>query len=253
MVDSTPKKRVNVPEIIHTKWDEMLTPYFSIASKVKERSSNLIEQSFKTRYGIVVDLRDFVSRMESVIYKLRWATSGLEYLLEVSGKYTGSYDASMRGFTDAIPEEFIFQEDVFFSFAYSALDIVGGIIDKLVETGISKRKVSFTTVLDFLASSRSSELIDELKKDSDTGWIHEFRQYRIFVTHHSAIRPHNRFTHTMSSKTTEINLFMLPDDPRKTPFSYDEKKRELAPYCQEVLAKELDVMKALLEFVETLI
>ena len=89
MVDSTPKKRVNVPEIIHTKWDEMLTPYFSIASKVKERSSNLIEQSFKTRYGIVVDLRDFVSRMESVIYKLRWATSGLEYLLEVSGKYTG--------------------------------------------------------------------------------------------------------------------------------------------------------------------
>ncbi len=149
MVDSAPKKRVNVPEIIHTKWDEMLTPYISIASKVKERSSNRFDQSFKTRYGIVVDLRDFASRMESVLYKLGWAARSLEYLLEVYGKYTGSFDASMRGMTDSIPEDFIFQEDVFFYFAYSALDIVGGIIDTLVETGIDKRNVSFHNCIGF--------------------------------------------------------------------------------------------------------
>ncbi|MGA3406704.1 MAG: hypothetical protein ABSD49_13310 [Candidatus Bathyarchaeia archaeon] len=157
--------------------------------------------------------------------------------------------------TDSIPEDFIFYQDVFFYFAYSALDIVGGIIDTLVETDIDKRNVYFTTVLNFLASSKSpfaGPLFYELKKDSDTGWIHEFRQYRIFVTHHPAIRPRTRFSHTASSKTTEINLFMLPDDPSETSFTY-EKKRELAPYCQEVLARELDVMKVLLEFVEKLL
>ncbi|MGA3405941.1 MAG: hypothetical protein ABSD49_09445 [Candidatus Bathyarchaeia archaeon] len=186
----------------------MLTAYNSIVAKLNERSSNRFEQSFKTRYGIVVNLRDFASRMDSVLYK-RWAAKSLEYLLEVYGKYTKSFHASIRGMTDFIPEDFIFHEDVFFYFAYSALDIVGGIIDTLVETAIDKRKVYFTTVLNFLASSRSpfaGSLIDELKKrDSDTGWIHEFRQYRIFVTHHSAIRPRSRFSHTASSETTEIN------------------------------------------------
>jgi hypothetical protein len=44
---------------------------------------------------------------------------------------------------------------------------------------------------------------------------------------------------------------MLPDDPNETSFAY-EKKRELVPYCQEVLTRELDVMKVLLEFVEKL-
>jgi len=186
----------------------MLTAYNSIVAKLNERSSNRFEQSFKTRYGIVVNLRDFASRMDSVLYK-RWAAKSLEYLLEVYGKYTKSFHASIRGMTDFIPEDFIFHEDVFFYFAYSALDIVGGIIDTLVETAIDKRKVYFTTELNFLASSRSpfaGSLIDELKKrDSDTGWIHEFRQYRIFVTHHSAIRPRSRFSHTASSETTEIN------------------------------------------------
>jgi len=254
LVDSTPKTRLDLPEIIHTKWDEMLTPYNSIAFKVKDRSSNHFEQSFKTRYEIVVDLRDFAYRMESVLYKLRWAARGLEYILRVYGKYTGSIDASMRGLMDPIPEDFIFYEDLFFYFAYSALDIVGGIIAMLVETAIDKRNVYFTTVLNFLASSRSpfeGSLIAELKKDCDTGWIYEFRQYRNFVTHHSAIRPRVRFSHT-PSMATEINLFMLPDNPSETSFTY-EKKRELAPYCQEVLARELDVMKVLLEFVENLI
>jgi hypothetical protein len=253
LVDSTPK--LNVPDIIHTKWDEMLIPYNNIASKVKERSSDRYEQSFKTRNGTVVDLRDFGSRLESVLYKLRWAAKGLEHLLNVYGKYTESIDASLRGMTESVTEDFFFYEDVFFYFGYSALDIVAGIIDKLLETGIKKRRVYFTTVLDFLATSKSpfvGSLIDDLKKESDTGWIYEFRQYRIFVTHHSTIRLQSRLSHTASSKTTEINLFMLPDDPSKTSCTY-EKKRELAPYCLEVLAKELDVVKVLLGFIENLI
>lgn len=255
MVDSTPNERINVPEIIHSKWDEMLTPYNSIITKLNERSSDRFVHSFKTRYGIIVNLRDFASRMHSVLYKLRWAAKSLEYLLKVYGKYTGSFHASMQGMADSIPEDFIFHEDVFFYFAYSALDIVAGIIDTLIETAIDNRKVYFTTVLNFLASSRSpfaGSLIDELKRDSDTGWIREFRQYRNFVTHHSAIRPRSRLSHTASSQTTEINLFMLPDDPSETSFTYEKKKRELAPYCQDVLARELDVMKVLLEFVEKL-
>ena len=113
----------------------------------------------------------------------------------------------------------------------------------------------FTTILNFLVSSKSpfaGSLFYELKKDSDTGWIHEFRQYRNFVTHHSVNRLQSHFSHSASSKITEINLFVLPDDPTETSYTY-EKKRELAPYCQEVLVRELDLMKVLLEFVEKLI
>ena len=56
----------------------MLPAYNSIVAKLNERSSNRFEQSFKTRYGIVVNLRDFASRMDSVLYK-RWAAKSLEY------------------------------------------------------------------------------------------------------------------------------------------------------------------------------
>jgi hypothetical protein len=250
-----PTVRINVPDIIHSKWDEMLTPYHNIFGKLNERLSKPFEQSYKTRYGNVVNIRDFASRIDSVRYKLTYAVKSLEYLLGVYGKYSVSFEASERAMTDSISEDFIFQEDVFFYFAYSALDIVGGIIDTLVETGLDKHEVSFTKVFDFLASTTKSpfvgSLIDELKKDSDKGWICELRQYRNFVTHHSAIHPKLRFSASNRNKTIEINLFMLPDDPNETSFAY-EKKRELVPYCQEVLTRELDVMKVLLEFVEKL-
>jgi len=253
MVNSKPK--LKVPDIIHTKYDEMLIPYNNIASKVNELSSNPFEQNFTTRNGIVVDLREFASRIESVLYKLRWAAKGLEQVLNVYDKYGGSLDARLRGMTDTVTEDLIFYEDVFFYFGYSALDIVAGIIDKLVETGIERRNVYFTTVLDFLASQDSPyarSTFTELQRDSYTGWIHELRQYRIFITHHSRIPLQSQFIHSQSDKTTEINLFLLPDDPSETPCTYEEK-RKLGPYCVEALSKELDVVKVLLEFIEKLI
>ena len=41
---------------------------------------------------------------------------------------------------------------------------------------------------------------------------------------------------------------MLPDDPNKRPLTY-KKKRELAPYCLEVVVKELGVMRVLFELI----
>lgn len=249
--DQEPRKRINLPEIVHSEWDEMLASYNSIIAKLNQYPQT---PSFSTRRGIVVDMNDFASRMRAVLFKLLWAAKSLEYMTEFYGKYTGSLEGGMRGMSASIPDTFIFNADVFFCFAYSALDIVGGIIDLLVETGIEKRNVYFTTVLKYLAgrSPFAGPVFTELKTESDTGWISEFRQYRVFVTHHAITHPRSHFRYTASDRKTEINLFVLPDDPRKIPPTY-EKKRELVPYCQEVLVKELDVMKVLFEFAETLI
>lgn len=245
-----PRKRVNLPEIIHAKWDEMLVPYNSIIVKLNEFGWT---PSFTTRRGIVVDIGDLASRTEAVRFKLLWAAKSLEYMAEFYGKYVGSFKNSMLAMAaSTIPDTFIFNADAFFCFAYSALDIVSGIIDLLVETGIKKRRVHFTTVLDYLVgqSPFARPVFTELKTESDTGWIGEFRQYRVFVTHHAITRPRSQFRYITSDRKAEINLFMLPDDPGKIPVTY-EKKRELVPYCQEVLVKELDVIKVLFEFVET--
>jgi hypothetical protein len=250
-------KRINVPDIVNSKWDEMVSKYNNIVARVNQKSSDQhqLMGSFKTRYGTVVNLNDFASRMESILYKLRWAANSLAYLIDFHERYAKSLDDSMRGMVELIPDTFIFNADVFFSFSYSALDIVGGIIDTVVETGIEKRWVYFTTVLEFLSSPKSpfaGSLLSDLKNESDAGWIHEFRLYRIFVTHHAAIKSKSHFKYTASDQTIEINLFMLPDDPLKTPPTH-EKRRELALYCQETFVKELEVMKVLFEFLENLI
>jgi hypothetical protein len=248
--DQEDKKRINVPEIVHSKWDGMLAPYNSIIAKLNSYPQTA---SFGTRRGIVVDMNDFASRMQAVLFKLSWAAKSLEYMTEFYGKYTGSLEDSMRGMAASISDTFIFNADEFFCFAYSALDIVAGIVDLLVETGIEKRNVYFTTVVKYLAgrSPFTGPVFSELKTKSDSGWINEFRQYRVFVTHHAITQPRSHFRYTATDRKTEINLFVLPDDPRKIPPTY-EKKRELVPYCQEVLVKELDVMKVLFEFAEIL-
>mgnify|MGYP001101790420 CR=1 FL=1 len=249
--------KLKVPEIVHSKWDEMVARYNSVVAKVNQISFNhyQLTAGFKTRSGIVVNLNDFDIKMRSVLYKLRWATKSLEYLIDFYERRTKSFDDTWRSIAEPIPDTFVFNADVFFSFAYSALDIAAGIIGMLVETGIKKGNVYFTNIMHLLADAKSQyagPLLNELKTESDSGWIHEFRQYRIFFTHYAAIQPIGQLKYTANNKTTGINLYMLPDDPRSKPFTY-ERKREFAPYCQEVLVKELNVMAVLFEFVEKLI
>jgi len=242
-----------LPEIYHSKWDEVLVRHDSIITKLNEYLGNLT-RSFTARRGTIVDIDELGSRMEAVYYKLLWAAKSLECLMEFHGKCAGSLEDRFRAATSGVPDAFMFNADTFFYFAYSALDIVGGIIDLLVETGIEKHRVFFTTVIEYLASEQSPfvrPVFVELKTESETGWIHEFRRYRVFVTHHAIIQPQSLISGGIDRKS-EITLFMLPDDPDRIPATY-EKKRELAPYCQEVLLKELDAIKVLFEFVETLI
>jgi hypothetical protein len=252
---SEPEGGIKLPEIFHSKWDEVLVRYDSIIAKLNEYLENLT-RSFTTKRGIIVDITELGSRMEAVYYKLLWAAERLEYVMEFYGKSAGSLEDRFRAATSGVPDAFMFNADTFFYLAYSALDIVGGIIDLLVETGIEKRRVYFTTVLDYLVGQSvfAGPVFSELKTESDKGWISEFRRYRAFVTHHATM--HGTIQSLISggiSRKSEITLFMLPDDPDKIPATYEKKKRELAPYCQEVLLKELDVIKVLFEFVETLI
>jgi hypothetical protein len=253
LVNDSQTDRVNVPEIVHSKWDEMLGAYNPIIAKINQitRSS----PTFKTSSERIVDANEFASRMGSAIYRLYWACKSLEWIMDFYGKHTKSIDDAQRGMTEALPDIFNFNADVFFSFAYSALDIIAEVIHMMIQTGIQEDRVYFTSVLNFLTSSRSAYVDDTLKdlrRESDTGWIHEFRQHRKFVTHHGTLRTRSQFKYIAKDHTIEINLYMLPDDPKKRPPTY-MKKRELAPYCLGVIVKELDVVRVLFEFVGKLI
>jgi len=240
---SEPGERMKLPEIFHSKWDEVLVRHDSIIAKLNEYLENLT-RSFTTRRGIIVDIDELGSRMEAVYFKLLWAAKRLEYLTEFYGKCAGSLEDRFRAATSMIPDAFMFNADAFFYLAYSALDIVGGIIDLLVKTGNEKQGVYFTTVMKYLANEQSPfvrPVFVELKTESETGWIHEFRRYRVFVTHHATIQPQSLIRSSAIDRKSEITLFMLPDDPDKVPTTY-EKKRELVPYCQGVLVKELGVL-----------
>ncbi len=241
-------RKLRIPEIFHSKWDEMLLRYNSIIDRVNKISFNHYQRTarFRTRYGIVVNLNDFGSRMSSVLYKLQWAMRSLEYLTEFHEKRAKFREELFRG----IPEAFVFNADVFFCFAYTALDVIAGVIDKVVETGIKARDISFVNVIDFLAGPNSpyiGSVFLELKSESKAGWIYEFRQYRVFFTHYGRIPLWGELR-----SAGEVKHFMLPDDPQNNPFDH-KKEREIAPYCQEVLLKELDLMTALLDFVDKVI
>jgi hypothetical protein len=243
---------IKLPEIFHSKWDEVLLQRDSIMTRLNGHLENL-KQHFTTRRGIVVNIDELGSRVEAVYFKLFWAAKRLEYLMEFHGKCTGSLEDRFRAATSGASDDFMFNADVFFYLAYSALDIVGGIIDLLVKTG--KKKVYFATVMKYLASEQSftRSIFIKLEAESGAGWIHEVRRYRVFVTHHATM--HGTVQSLIRGGTrrrSEIIPFMLPDDPDKTPTTY-EKKRELAPYSLEVLLKELDVIKVLFEFVASLI
>lgn len=254
LVNDSQTDRVNVPEIVHSKWDEMLGAYNPIIAKINQITRRG-SATFKTSSERIVDVSEFVSRMGSTIYRLYWACKSLEWIMEFYGKHTKSIDDAQRGMTEPLPDTFNFNADVFFSFAYSALDIIAEVIHMMIQTGIEEDSVYFTSVLNFLTSSRSAyvdDTLNDLRRESDTGWIHEFRQHRIFVTHHGTVRTRSQFNYTAKDHTIEINLYMLPDDPKKRPPTY-MKKRELAPYCLEVIVKELDVARVLFEFVGKLI
>lgn len=246
--------RVKLPEIVHSKWDEMLDAYNPIVSKTNQIARGG-SATFETRSGRTVDLKEFSSRMDSAIYKLYWACKSLEWIMEFHEKRTKSIDDAERSMTEPIPEAFIFNADVFFSFAYGALDITAEVIHMVTQTGIEEDRVYFARVLEFLTSlegDHADDTLNQLRIESDSGWIQELRQYRIFVTHHGTIRTRSQFKYTAKDHTVEINLYMLPDDPKKRPLTY-KKKRELAPYCLEVMVKELDAMRVLFEVIGKLI
>jgi len=250
LADDSHPDRLKLPEIVHSKWDEMLGAYNPIITRINQIAGTG-SVAFETSSNRTVDVNEFASRMDSAIYKLYWACKSLEYIMEFHEKHTGSIDSAQRGITEPVPDGFIFNADVFFCFAYSALDIAAEVIHMMIRTGIEEDNVYFTSVLNSLTSSKSDyagDTLNELRRESESGWIREFRQYRIFVTHHGTTRPRSQFRYTAKDHTIEISLYMLPDDPNKRPLTY-KKKRELAPYCLEVVVKELGVMRVLFELI----
>lgn len=246
-------ERLRLPEVVHLKWDELLEIYNQIVGRLN-RIAPQYPVTFPSTSGKNVEGVELASRMESITYKLYWACKSLEYLMEYHESHTKSLDDSMHSMTEKVPDAFFFNVDVFFSSCYGALDITAGIISMLVETGIDEDHVYFTNVLEYLIKSGvdSGSVLTDLKRESDSGWLYEFRQHRIFVTHHGLVRPRSQFSYTSSGHTAEVNLYMLPDNPKKRPLTYN-RKRELAPYCLEIVVKEFETITTLLRLIEKMI
>lgn len=244
--------RFNLPDSVHLKWDAMKDEYDRIMAKI-ETFKTQNQTTFLSGSGKTVDLIDFISTISSVIYKLYWACSCLVNLLEFYERQTGSKEQAISTSMELVPNDFNFNADVFFSFAYSALDITAEAIGILIETGIEERSVSLNSVLEYLAgSSYRDQMVDDMTNENAHGWIFEFRQYRTFVTHHGSVRYRSEVTFTTRDQTVDISLYMAPDDPRKRPLTYT-KKRVLAPYCLEILERELPAITRLFAFINELI
>ncbi len=254
MTNDAEGSRVRIPEIVHTKWDEMLDAYNPIIVKLNQITRQ--SSSFKSTSGKIVGCAELASRMESVSYKLYWACKSLEYLVEYYENRTKSLDESIRSMTEELPAALFFNLDVFFCFGYSALDFVAEIIHMLVSDGLKESNVYLTTVLNSLTSLMSTyedRKLNEVREASDTGWIHEFRQYRNFVTHHGLIQPTpSQYRYTASEHTFEVNFCILPDNPKEKKPTY-QKKREFEPYCLEVIVKELEAIATLFGFIGKII
>lgn len=251
-MNDTQANGVNLPGTVRSKWDEMISAYNAIVAKINQISGSM---TFRATSGKNVDGAELASRLESVLYKLYWACKSLEYIVEYHEKHAKSIDDSLRSMTEELPNTFPFNADVFFSFGYAALDLAAEVIHMMVETGIDEDHVYLTNVLDFLTKAESiyrDSLLCNLNTESKAGWLHQFRQYRVFVTHHGIVQPSSHFEYTASDHTVEINLYMLPDNPKKRPPTY-EKKRELAPYCTETMVKELEAMAVLFGFIGKMI
>ena len=252
LATDTQSNKVKVPDNVHKKWDAMMDEYNPIMARI-DGMRQTGSTSFKSRSGKVVDLNELISTLSSVLYKLGWAGRSLEYLLEFQEKHGGSLEDAEQSLTEAIPDVLFFKADVFFSFAYSALDIAAEAINMLIETDLDDAQVYFRRVIDILTKSTyANDMFRMLQKESNEGWIHELRQYRIVVTHRQGISTQSSFSYTTRDHSVEINLYMIPDDPLKRPLAYEDK-RELAPYCLDVIEKEIPIIEGLFKFMGTLI
>jgi len=251
------KKRIELPETFHNTWNQMIDSYNKIIDRVNENSFDHYKPTaaFETLDGTLVNLTEFSDKIKSILYKLRYASASLAQLREVYQQKAGKLEDAMKAMTESISEEFVFRMDVFFSFAYSAFDIVAGILHMVTRTGLQDNEVYFATVIPKLVSSTSfsaNQLFIDLRKESESGWIYDLRQYRVFGAHYALVPLVKEFRYLAKDQSTEINLFMLPDNPKKRPFTYN-KKRELVPYCEGTLIKEFDVMTQLFDYVATLV
>ncbi len=250
-------RKLDLAKTTDEKWDSLNDSYNRIVDRINEISCNhhLQTAAFRTTDGTAINLNEFNEKMLTLHYKLRYACVSLEYLRNVYRQFSDTLDKAMKAMTESISEDFIFHTDVFFIFGYSAFDIVAGILDMMTQTGLQKKEVNFYNVIEALASSNYSDthpIFRTLKQENKTGWIREFRRYRVFLVHYSTMRLQKEFKYTARDQTIEINFFLLPDDPEKRPYEYNSK-RELVPYCEKVMEKELDAIKELFDFTRTLI
>jgi hypothetical protein len=235
----------------------MIKSYNHISQRVDSITSKrgLSMANFRTKDGSVIEYYQFALRMASILDKIYFAAKCVEYLGKIYKQRTKSHEVAIDSITKTLPHDFTFYMDVFFTFSYSAFDYVAQVLHMMINTGLKEDQVYFANVIQSLASPKSPNsclLFDALIKESEKGWIYELRHYRVFTAHHATIPLTRRFSYTAKDQTVEILDAMLPDNPKDAPHTFN-KKRELVPYCVDVLSKELDSMKDIFDFIGSLI
>lgn len=191
----------------------------------------------KAKNNVVIDLGLFSARLNSVLFKLNYANLALQ-------KFSPESELMKKASqTFLISNELLFNIDVFFSFSYSALDVVAWIPHLVYGLNFDDKHVDFHTIVDYLASPKRGKIapfVQLTKSKKDTGWIGQFNNYRNYVTHYGVLsNDENKFS--FNEGITKFQIF-LPDNPKVERYPTFRKEREVYPYCDYIHAKTLETV-----------
>ena len=119
-----------------------------------------------------------------MVYKLDYANRALQ-------NFTPESDLMKKAVeTLRSSARLLFNVDVFFSFSYSALDVVAWIPHIVYNLPFLDKDVNFNTIVEYLATPRhgkKSPYVQLSSAKKDTGWIGQFSNYRHYVTHYGLL------------------------------------------------------------------
>lgn len=240
-------------EVVEKAWASYLNSANEVVDCLDRHFAHAKEEKqippfrIKKRSGAEVNISRLAEQIIAVDYKLRYVIKSLDYLMKEYKKREEKLNQNHFADAGPISEEVLFQIDVFFWFLSSALDFLGWILHLTYGTELKETDVDFVNVIRYLSrtENRGEPLFKKLKEEIDAGWLKKFFGYRHYVTHWSFIVPRYGWKWTAEAKTIEVTIFMLPDDPRASPVTY-EKRVELTAYCEEVLTNTLNTIPRVL-------
>ena len=186
-----------------------------------------------SKTGAVVDIEQVADVVRAVDYKTVYLAVSLRYLRNRDREIVRAFKKGNPFANQArLTQNILLHTDVYFTLAFSSLEIASWILHLVYGTKLRPRDVSFYNVATVLNKSHPTGTpFGQFVNDYKTGWLLEFNRYRHFVTHYGTLQTRGGFRWTQARGMKPKRL-LIPDDPTVYPPEYT-KQLELVDYCME--------------------